>query len=227
MKRTLQITDDGSHTLYVPELDEHFHSTHGAIQESKHVFINAGFNCINKTTINVFEVGFGTGLNAWLTLNEALLKNKQVNYFGIEKYPLKANEYQQLNYATLFNKSKNEQFLKLHECQWNETVELSNNYQLTKLQSDILLFNIDTLPLIDLVYFDAFAPNKQPEMWDFRLFEKLYKHCKPRAVLVTYCAKGEVRRNIQKAGFIVERLAGPPGKREMLRGIKPLIDKKL
>lgn len=222
MKRTLQITDDGSHTFYVPELDEHFHSTHGAIQESKHIFINAGFNKIEKNTINIFELGFGTGLNAWLTLIEAQLKNINVNYFGVEKYPLKPDEYQQLNYAKPLDEGNNENFLKLHQSPWNETVQLTTNFQLTKFQSDILLFDFDTLPLIDLIYFDAFAPNKQPEIWDLSLFEKIYKHCNPGAILVTYCAKGEVRRNIQKAGFIVERLAGPPGKREMLRGIKPL-----
>ena len=138
MKRTLQITEDGSHTFYVPEIDEHFHSTHGAIQESKHIFINTGFNLMDKTTLNIFEVGFGTGLNAWLTLIEAQLKDTKVNYFGIEKHPLTPTEYQQLNYAKPFDEGHNEHFLKLHQCPWNETAQLTTNFQLPKFPTDLL-----------------------------------------------------------------------------------------
>lgn len=209
-------TSDGSHTLYVPHLDEHYHSVNGAIQESSHVFIDAGLRQIKKEYINILEIGFGTGLNTFLTLKEAELTRKYIRYFTLEKFPLGKNITDTLNYGKEIWPERNDLFRTIHEAVWDEEVEITPNFTLHKIQGDS---NACTFPdNIDLIYFDAFAPEKQPEMWTPELFRKLYTCCSPEAVFVTYCAKGEVRRNLQDAGFIMERLPGPPGKRHMLRG---------
>ena len=220
MNRHLIITEDGSHSLFVPELDEQYHSIHGAIQESNHVFIDSGLKHCSKNNLVVFEVGFGTGLNAFLTLLTADELKMKVTYLGIEKYPLLPIEYNSLNYASLINSNFNDSFQLLHNCKWGELTEINPFFSIQKINSDFRYEHIDTLPFFDVIYFDAFAPNKQPDLWSEPIYRKIYDHSTPGAILVTYCAKGIVRRDLQQVGFNVERIAGPPGKKEMIRAIK-------
>jgi tRNA U34 5-methylaminomethyl-2-thiouridine-forming methyltransferase MnmC len=220
MERHLIITEDGSHSLFVPELDEQYHSIHGAIQESNHVFIESGLKMCSKKNPVVFEIGLGTGLNAFLTLLSAEKTSQTINYIGIEKYPLIPLEYNSLNYAELINPEYNMAFQKLHDCEWDQLNTINQLFSVHKIKSDFRNVNIEKLPFFDVIYFDAFAPNKQPDLWQETVYRKIYTHSNPGAILVTYCAKGIVRRDLQEAGFKVERIPGPPGKKEMLRAIK-------
>jgi tRNA U34 5-methylaminomethyl-2-thiouridine-forming methyltransferase MnmC len=220
MDRKLILTEDGSHSFFVPELDEQYHSIHGAIQESEHVFIQSGLNWCEKEKIIVFEVGFGTGLNALLTLLFASQKYKEITYISVEKYPLIQYEYQILNYSTKIAPDRADEFQNLHNCPWNVPVVINDNFILHKISSDLRDVNFLSLPLFDVIFFDAFAPNKQPDLWNTDIFNKIFEHCMVDAIFVTYCAKGIVRRDLQKVGFKVERIPGPPGKKEMLRAIK-------
>lgn len=213
----LLITSDGSHTLFVPEIDECYHSTHGAIQESRHIFIEAGLKQCQKSKISVLEIGFGTGLNAFLTLIEAENSQKQIQCTSLELYPVEMEKALQLNYASLISPELKPYFEQLHTSPWNENVQISPYFTLKKTEVDFTKFDFEGK--FDVIYFDAFSPEKQPEMWSEQQFEKLYKCCNFEAVLTTYCAKGIVRRAMQNAGFKVERLPGPPGKREILRGL--------
>ena len=216
--RTIKITEDGSSTIFVPDLNEHFHSVHGAITESMHVFIHAGFQFLTPKNLSILEVGFGTGLNAYLTYLENQKLHKNIFYYAIEKFPLKHMEYTSLNYTELH---RNERvFHALHEAPWDEETAIGEGFHVVKIRTDFCTFDLAALGHFDLIYYDAFAPEKQPELWDQRLFQLIYERCNPGAVFVTYCAKGEVRRSLQSAGFHVERLPGPPGKREMLRALK-------
>ncbi len=217
---TLRVTADGSHTLYVPVLDEHYHSVNGAIQESMHVFIHAGLDQMHETTVHILEVGFGTGLNAFLTLRETEQPGRQqtICYHTIERYPLDPALIRQLNYPPQAWPGQEDLFEKLHTTPWEETVPITPRFTLHKTAGNVL-----TCPFpapVHLVYFDAFAPEKQPELWEQPLFERLYACMAPGGIIVTYCAKGEVRRRMQAAGFRMERLPGPPGKRHMLSGRK-------
>lgn len=218
MERKIILTADGSHTLFVPELDEHFHSVHGAVQESMHVFIQNGLLASNKEELCIFEVGFGTGLNALLTL--ANQGEKRIRYFSIEKYPLTETEYKQLNFAQLLSEELASQFRHMHQSSWNEPNLIAPKFELTKLKADLTTFNIQALPGFDLIYFDAFAPNKQAEMWSEYLFQKLAEQTNSGGIFVTYCAQGEVRRKLIRSGFNMKRIPGPPGKKEMLFGEK-------
>jgi tRNA U34 5-methylaminomethyl-2-thiouridine-forming methyltransferase MnmC len=220
MNRHLIITEDGSHSLYVPELDEQYHSIHGAIQESNHVFIESGLKICNKRSIVVFEVGFGTGLNAYLTLLTAEKTKQTVRYIGIEKFPLLPQEYNTLNFAAQINPKSPESFQQLHDCEWDKLNVITPTFSLLKIKSDFRDENLEKLPFFDVIYFDAFAPNKQPDLWQEAIYRKLFNQSNTGAVLVTYCAKGIVRRDLQLTGFSVERIPGPPGKKEMLRAIK-------
>ena len=222
MQTQIITTDDGSHSLFVPHLNEHYHSTHGAIQESRHVYINAGFSACTHHKINVLEIGFGTGLNAFLTLLETEGTDTAVNYTSLEFYPLDIKTVEQLNYSRHLKDNTNDSiYLKLHTAHWNELIEITPNFSLHKIEVDFSNpDNLNTSTLFDVIYFDAFGPDKQPEMWNQQVFDKLYAVCNANALIVTYCAKGSVRRMLQKAGFAVERLPGPPGKREILRGVK-------
>ncbi|MDH6312210.1 tRNA U34 5-methylaminomethyl-2-thiouridine-forming methyltransferase MnmC [Parabacteroides sp. PFB2-10] len=218
-ERILTKTEDGSHTLFIPSMNEHYHSTKGAIQESTHVFIQAGWQAMPQQRIRILEIGFGTGLNAFLTLCEADKSEKEIDYYAIERFPLEESLIEELNYANAVAPQKKDLFISLHRAHWGEAVAITDRFSLYKMEGDI---NSCQLPEgIDLIFFDAFAPEKQPEMWNLPLFEKLYASASPGAIFVTYCAKGEVRRNLQTAGFQMERLPGPPGKRHMLRGKKP------
>ena len=220
IKRELVITKDGSHTLFLPELNEHYHSIFGAIQESKHVFIKEGLNYLNRKNITVFEIGFGTGLNAMLTILEAIQNNFGVDYYAIEKYPLDIKTIYQLNYPELLklNKYKKDLFYRIHKTEWGIKTEFNNNFSLTKIKNDITEFSIPFL--YDIVYFDAFAPEKQPEMWSIDIFKMIYSNLAAGGILVTYCAKGIVKRTLQSAGFDVEGIPGPSGKREIIRARK-------
>lgn len=217
-RREIQLTADGSYTLYIPEMDEHYHSVNGAIQESRHVFLGAGLHQLHQPAITVFEVGFGTGLNAFLTLLDAEKRGVAVVYYSIELYPLSPDLIRQLNYGAVLSPEKEHLFFLLHEAEWEKEIPVSERFTLHKMQGDL---NQCVFPVgIDLVYFDAFAPDKQPEVWNQSLFERLYAKMAPGGVLTTYCAKGVVRRMMHAAGFRVERIPGPPGKREMLRATK-------
>lgn len=220
IERRLQLTADGSHTLFIPEMDEHYHSVNGAIQESTHIFIEAGLRAVQKPEIQLLEIGFGTGLNALLTWKavEQSAAIRRLVYHTVELYPLPEEITGALNYSDLVWPEQKGRFHALHQADWNREVELGDRFVLHKIAGDS---NTCTLPEhIDLIYMDAFAPEKQPEMWNDAFYRKLYHHAAPGAVIVTYCAKGAVRRGMQAVGFRMERLPGPPGKRHMLRGWK-------
>ncbi len=218
MQRKIILTADGSHTLFVPELNEHFHSIHGAMQESLHVFIRNGLLASTAKEVCIFEVGFGTGLNAWLSL--ANQGDKTIRYFSIEKYPLSEEEFSLLNFANDSNDELAQLFKKMHALEWNKTAELRPGFELTKIHGDLTTFDLGSLPPFDLIYFDAFAPNKQEEMWSEGLFGRLAQQTKAGGIFVTYCAQGEVRRKLMRSGFEMKRIPGPPGKKEMLFGEK-------
>ena len=216
MNIALRQTEDGSQTLYNKTIDECYHSIHGAKNESNHIFIQSAFLQCNKQDISIFEVGFGTGLNAFLTLLTATKTKQKVHYETVELYPVPSDFYSNFNYAT--TKEEQSIFKKLHCSEWNRTEEITSNFSLLKHLGDIK--NLELKNHFDIVYFDAFSPEKQPELWDKTVFEKLYNNMNAGAILTTYCAKGVVRRTLQEVGFTVERLAGPIGKREILRATK-------
>lgn len=219
-------TEDGSATIFIPEWNESYHSKHGAIQEAYHVFIKNGLDLISdQKEVSLLEIGFGTGLNSLITLCEAIQNNLKINYLGIEKYPVAENEFSILNYPISlkeFNSNLNfsqdeliQFYLKLMNAAWEKEVQISPEFNLTKIQADFLEYEFPENQL-DLIYFDAFGARVQPELWTEILFEKLYKSLKSGGILTTYSAKGSVRRALISVGFQVEKVPGPPGKREML-----------
>lgn len=219
-QRIIQTTKDGSSTIFLPDLQETYHSIYGALQESEYVFIQKGWEKIVSKTVNILEIGFGTALNAMLTLHFAHENHIKVNYFAIEAYPLTEKEVGALNYSSLDLWKKNTGYFDvLHSVPWDIKTLISPYFTLQKEFQKLSDF-IPNKANIDLVYFDAFSPNVQPEMWTISVFKKMYTAMKFGGVLVTYCAKGAVRRALKEVGFEVERLQGPPGKREMLRAVK-------
>jgi tRNA U34 5-methylaminomethyl-2-thiouridine-forming methyltransferase MnmC len=212
------LTEDGSTTLYNEIIGEHYHSTHGAIQESQFIFIKDGLNECKKDEIHILEMGFGTGLNAFLTMLEAEKTGKKIHYHTVELYPISVEQAKTLNFAQILAPEKNEDFLKLHTSKWGEISKISTNFEMLKIQGDFNSLDFNELRF-DVVYYDAFSPEKQPELWSLEIFEKIFSHCNKEAILTTYCAKGYVRRNLQAAGFTVHRLPGPPGKREKLSAV--------
>ncbi len=217
-KIAFKITEDGSHTLYLEGLDETYHSKHGAIQEAMHVFIAAGLNHKTAAKLNILEIGFGTGLNAFLTLKES--NNRAISYTSLEAFPLKEEIIAQLNYAKELDliAADKELFEKMHEVEWGEYQEITTQFHLNKIEVE--LANYSASEKFDLIYFDAFGPRVQPEMWEKEIFEKMYDVLCDNGVLVTYCAKGSVKRTLKEVGFEIESLPGPPGKREMTRAKK-------
>jgi tRNA U34 5-methylaminomethyl-2-thiouridine-forming methyltransferase MnmC len=219
LQRKIITTSDGSKTIHIVDWDEQYHSKHGAIQEAYHVFINSGLSLFKDTSIAILEIGFGTGLNCLITLLEAQKHRLNIEYTGVEAYPVTSEELQELNYISELDAAIFEQqFLKMHNCTWEKHTELTNYFSLHKQQKDFL--HIDDTATFNLIYFDAFGARVQPELWTETIFLKMFNALKPNGVLVTYAAKGSVRRAMQAVGFEVERLPGPPGKREMLRATK-------
>lgn len=217
MQRIVQTTADGSPTIAVPAMQVTYHSKHGAVQESRYVFIEAGlFPLLNRyELLRIFEMGFGTGLNALLTLEQALKQERPIYYHAVEKFPLFYNEIKELDYSFVLSQ---EYFTRLHQCNWNEPIAIHPYFTLYKENNSLEQYQSHTA--FHLIYYDAFAPAAQPELWTLQIFEQLYKMLVVGGVLVTYCSKGDVRRNLLKAGFKVEKLPGPPGKREILRAAK-------
>ncbi|MBZ9728819.1 tRNA (5-methylaminomethyl-2-thiouridine)(34)-methyltransferase MnmD [Salegentibacter sp. JZCK2] len=223
MERKIIKTGDGSVTIHLSEWDEQYHSKHGAIQEARHVFIKMGLEYwvgLNKgKELAILEIGFGTGLNAFITFLESKKNQLDINYTGVEAYPVSENEIRELNYAEMLSaENQVNSFHKMHEITWDAPVGISENFQLVKQQKRFE--QIEDVNKYDLVFFDAFGARVQPELWTEEIFNKMFSAMKSKAVLVTYSAKGSVRRAMQTAGFMVERLPGPPGKREMLRAFK-------
>ncbi len=221
MNRKVIITNDGTTTIQLTDKNECYHSKHGALNEAKYVFIEKGLmhyiNANNPKKIELLEVGLGTYLNSLLTFLTNKKSKIAITYTGIEAHPVEAAEIEALNFTELLNIPK-DYLLSFHRAPWNETTSFEENFQLHKIHNRIQTNHFEKT--FDIVYYDAFGHRTQPEMWDFSIFEKLYHCMNKNAVLVTYCAKGQVRRDLEKCGFEVERLAGPPGKREMLRATK-------
>lgn len=226
MERQKKITADGSHTVLEPDLDVTYHSIYGAIQESRHVYIESGLHYLitqrNIASVNILEVGFGTGLNALLALLEAKEENQIIHYHAMEPFPLNAQESSGFNYCVLLNCPDNETaFKQMHQSLWNTPMALSSAFSLYKDLTTVQAFH--SPQLFNLVYYDAFAPTVQPELWTTEIFKKLFNCMEPGGVLVTYCSKGAVRRALTEAGFSVENIPGPAGKREMIRAAKGIL----
>ena len=214
-------TADGSTSFYNEELDETYHSRHGAMQESLHVFIGAGLLPMQdlKKEISILEMGFGTGLNAWLTNIKATDQNLKISYTTLEAFPITNSQVEKLNYPE-WGKSETEKelFSKIHNVPWEEFNEISEHFKIKKLRIEFENYHADKE--FDLIYFDAFGPDIQPELWSEDIFKSMYQALKPGGTLVTYSVKGSVRRAMKSAGFVVEKIPGPPGKREMSRAYK-------
>lgn len=225
MKRKIVTTADGSSTIQLVDWDEQYHSMHGAIQEARHVFLKTGLDYwrsenSKEKEINILEIGFGTGLNALLTAMHLEETGINVQYKGVEAYPVAPEEIAQLNYITQLERPDYAAFFQqMHDCPWSEKNALSGKFHSYKLKEHFQDLKEED-NMYDLIYFDAFGAQVQPELWDAVIFRKMYNALKSGGVLVTYSAKGSVRRAMQEVGFTVERLPGPPGKREMLRAVK-------
>ena len=211
-------TSDGSDTIFVPELNEHYHSIHGAVQESTFIFIKNGFDFCTADPLKIFEIGFGTGLNALLTAIKSSIGNREVNYTSIEKYPVDKTFVSSLNHSDFAGDSGKEMFNLIHSSPWNRKVNICRNFNLMKIKADLITEPLSGI--YDLIYFDAFGPDKQPEMWTKEIFEKIARVTLKKGVFVTYSAKGEVKRNLKACGFEVSLLPGPPGKRQIIRAVK-------
>ena len=220
MKHEIIITQDGSSSIYIPELDETYHSKFGAIQEAKHVFIKNGLDLFEDGSgISILEIGFGTGLNALITLLEAEKRNLKINYVGVEAYPIPFDEISQLNYVTqLESLEKQVDFEKMHASNWEEEISINSNFRITKRKQ--FFTNISDENTFDLIYFDAFGFTVQPELWNEAIFEIMYKSLKSRGILTTYACRTSIKNSMQHAGFQALKLPGAPGKREMLRALK-------
>ena len=213
-------TQDGSHTLFSEAFNEIYHSRYGAIQEGMHVFIKSGLEHLNLPTLKIFEVGFGTGLNALLTMIEADKREIKIEYETIELYPVPIETIKELNYT----RQPGYEFCyvpyhTLHLCAWNESHEVTPNFRFKKINKSLLSYS-PSVNSYSLIYFDAFAPTHQAEMWTKEIFRKLFDSLLPNGILVTYCSKSSVQYAMREAGFTIEKLQGPPGKREMLRARK-------
>ncbi len=229
----IELTADGSHTLFVPSMDEHYHSVNGAKTEAEHIYINYGLRKSSAYPLHILEIGFGTGLNAYLTLLETQKLHRKTIYTSLELYPLSLEVIRQLNYPDVIYPEYANLYYDLHQAKWNEPCKITSDFTILKQNFDFTHIThpsdsekwsmeiMNDQPIFyDVIYFDAFAPEKQPEMWNQELFNALYASTNHNGILMTYCAKGVVRRMLQSAGFTVERLPGPPGKREVLRANK-------
>ena len=223
MEREIRTTQDGSKTLYIKDLNENYHSHHGALQEANHVFIKNGLNLVNYYEINILELGFGTGLNALVTINDFLKndKNHVINYFTVEKYPVNIEEVSELDYGSSFEHPEIKDFYeKLHQCPWNEKTEILSGFFFTKFQCDFFDIENLVLPKINLVYYDCFGARVQPDLWEDKIFKIVSDTMEIEGLITTYSSKGSVRRILKDLNFEVEKKAGPPGKREMMIATK-------
>lgn len=216
-------TSDGSHSLYNSELKETYHSTHGALTESLYVFIKEGLELLVANgikEISILEVGFGTGLNALLVWDFALKHPElKVHFETLEPFPLTKELYDQLNYLDAFSTEVSlDQFQQMHNCKWEVEHQLADNFSFTKHQKELQYFQSERQ--FNLVFYDAFAPSKQSEMWDINTLTCSYNAMVSGGVLVTYCAQGQFKRNLAELGMEVETLKGPPGKKEMVRATR-------
>ncbi len=225
------VTEDGSHSLYHQDLKETYHSFHGALQESKHVFIDKGLRFWRTKkglpgSVKIFEVGLGTGLNALLAAQFAMESGISIEYTGVEPFPLEEDIINQLNYATQLNTDEFESnqlthtFQQIHKSDWEKEVKLNPHFQLTKHKARLEDYPAKNAGNYDLIFFDAFAPSKQAELWEISIIQKCYDLLQKGGVFVTYSAKGQLKRDLKSVGFEVETLPGPPGKKEMVRGVK-------
>lgn len=220
MKREIIQTDDGSTTIHLPEWNESYHSKHGAIQEAYHVFISSGFSVFKEKKISILEIGFGTGLNCFITYLESKKNNQIVDYVGVEAYPVVFDEAMQMNYTKQIDSKESAFFIQMHQGAWEQKIALSDNFTLTKRQQ--FFQDIKDESAYDLIYFDAFGFRVQPELWSEEIFASMYKALKPKGVLVTYACRSSIKNAMVSAGFSVEKLPGAPGKREMLRASKAI-----
>ncbi|MEJ7643393.1 MAG: tRNA (5-methylaminomethyl-2-thiouridine)(34)-methyltransferase MnmD [Chryseolinea sp.] len=216
------VTADGSHSIFNDSLQETYHSVHGAVQESMHVFIQSGlefYRTANKiNSIKTFEVGFGTGLNTWLALQWARNENCSINYVSVEAFPLEESIWSLLNYA---DDRRADEFYYLHKIRWDEECQVDEQFSLKKINARLEDIQLEEASY-DVIFFDAFAPGKQPEMWSLSILEKIERAMKEGGVFVTYCAKGQLKRDLRALQMVVETLPGPPGKNEMIRATKML-----
>lgn len=219
MKREIIQTLDGSTTIHIPEWNECYHSKHGAIQEAQHVFIKNGLALFPNRNVAILEIGFGTGLNAFITLLESKKMQQSIDYVGVEAYPVSVDELLSMNYVSELNvMEQSAVFDAMHASNWGEKLTLTTDFSLTKRKQ--FFEDINDIDDYDLIYFDAFGYRVQPDLWSTAIFEKMYKALKNNGVLVTYAARGVVKRSMLAVGFTVEKLEGPPGKREMFRATK-------
>jgi tRNA U34 5-methylaminomethyl-2-thiouridine-forming methyltransferase MnmC len=218
LENKIILTGDGSNTLLSKEFNEYYHSVHGALNESLHVFIEQGFRALNdKKSLHVLEMGMGTGLNVLLTIREAIKSKTKVHYTTFEQFPISMEESRSLNYI---GETEKNLFEAIHTSPWGKSIEMNEYFTLLKIRDDINTLKENST--YDLVYYDAFAPNCQPELWTIDVFSKIFEAMKEGGILVTYCAKGYVKRNLKAVGFEVISLPGPPRKREMTKAVKPL-----
>lgn len=219
MKREILTTNDGSTTIHLPDWDESYHSKHGAIQEAYHVFIKSGLSLFEGKSVSILEIGFGTGLNTFITYLESQKVNQTIDYVGVEAYPVQVEEALQMNYVSELNASNEKDvFDKMHQISWEEKHTISSNFSLIKRKQ--FFQDITDENAFDLIYFDAFGFRVQPELWSLEIFKKMYAALKPNGVLVTYACRSSIKNAMLVCGFKVEKLPGAPGKREMLRAIK-------
>jgi tRNA U34 5-methylaminomethyl-2-thiouridine-forming methyltransferase MnmC len=219
LKREILHTLDGSTTIHLPDWNESYHSKHGAIQEAYHVFIKNGLSLFQDKSISILEIGFGTALNAFITFLESQKSLQTIDYVGVEAYPISSEEVLQMNYVAELNaEHESTSFELLHQSNWEEKILIATNFTLTKRKQ--FFAEISDENEYDLIYFDAFGYRVQPELWSTEIFKKMYKALKANGVLVTYAARGVVKRSMIEVGLTVEKLAGPPGKREMFRATK-------
>lgn len=219
MKRTVIDTEDNSKTLLIDNTDITYHSRHGAVTESNHIFIKNGLEALkNKKSISVFEMGFGTGLNALLACQYSVSNNTAVTYHTIEKYPISNKELNAIS-SSSEKQAFSDNFKALHECEWELPCQINANFNITKFNAD-LIDHILKANTYDIIFFDAFGPKFQPNLWQPPILKKLYHSLKNNGLLLTYCAQGQFKRDLKTVGFIVENLPGPPGKREITRAIK-------
>ena len=219
MKREIITTNDGSTTIHLPELNESYHSKHGAIQEAYHVFIKNGLSLFEGKSVSILEIGFGTGLNSFITYLEAKKSNQTIDYVGVEAYPVAVEEALQMNYLKELNANEEVTIFKnMHESIWEEKIAISDDFSLTKRQQ--LFQDINDEDAFNLIYFDAFGFRVQPELWSLEIFQKMYNALKINGVIVTYACRSSIKNAMVECGFKVEKLPGAPGKREMLRAKK-------